>query len=139
MTMGQDDHREICEAEVQVHVTVVEAQDQVMLLSGQSVDLETSFGQVGQEGTGRASAKAAAQHGVDLSAHRPGDDQCPRLVLEDSAYHLELGITTIGEGDQRSGVNDEGQLPNPWRRSSSGRSATDWPSPSAQPVRLNRR
>ena len=125
MAMGQDDHREIGEAEVQVHVTVVQAQDQAVLLPGQSVDLETSFGQVGQERTGGASAEAPAQHVVDLGAHRPRDDQCPGLVLEDSAYHLELGITTIGEGDQRSGVDDQGQLPNPWRRSSSGRSATD--------------
>jgi hypothetical protein len=139
MTMRQNDHREVGEAEVQVHVTVVQARDQAVLLSSQSVNLETSFGQVGQEGTGRTSVEAPAQHVVDLGAYRPRDDQRPGLVLEDSAYLLELGITTIGEGDQRSGVNDEGQLPNPCRKSSSGRSATDWPSPSADPVRLNRR
>ena len=139
MTMGQDDDREIGEAEVKDHLTVVQAQDQAVLLSGQSVDLETSFRQVVQEGAGRAGAETPAQHVVDLGAHRPRDHHCPGLVLEESAYNLELGITTIGEGDQGSGVNDEGQWPNPWRRSSSGRSATDWPSPSAEPVRLNRR
>ena len=132
--MSQDNDGKIGEAQVKSGITVVECERQAMLLLRQPLDTETALGEILQEPPSGARATALANQVVDLGSDRRRNDQRPGLCLEEPANNGMAGIAGITQGNQGRRVDDEGQLPNPRKSSSSGMSATEVPSPSQAPL-----
>jgi hypothetical protein len=132
--MGQDNDGKIGETQVKSGITVVACERHAMLLLRQPLDTETALGEILQEPPSGARATALANQVVDLGSDRRRNDQRPGICFEEPADNGMAGIAGITQGNQGRRVDDEGQLPNPRKISSSGMSATEVPSPSQAPL-----
>jgi hypothetical protein len=132
--MSQYNDCKIGKAQVKSGITVVECERQAMLLLRQPLDTETALGKILQEPLSGARATALANQVVDLGSNRRRNDQRPGFCFEEPADNGMARIAGITQSNQGRRVDDEGQLPNPRKSSSSGMSATEVPSPSQAPL-----
>lgn len=138
MPVREDNDREVGKSEVEAGVAIVKGEGDGVLIFCEGFDSEPPLGQVLQKGARRLHTNSPAQQVVHLSRHWSRNDELARLVLDDSSYRVETSVAGIGQGDEGCSVDDEGQLPNPSRSSSSGMSPADRPSPAPEAVRANR-
>src|SRR5215218_2819066 len=130
MAVGEHDERAVGETEPEVGVARLELGDGRVVLLFEAGDGEAASGEIDEERPARAVAEALAEQVVDLCCRLCGDDKRAGFVTQGGEDLLAAWLCGVGERDERTRVEQQGQAPNPSSSSCSGISETGRRSPS---------
>lgn len=133
MTLGGDDDTEVSEASIDVLVPTFELRDDTMVVRLQMSDDEPSGSQIFDETETSSTPQTTTKQVVHFRSDGSGDDQLAWLLSEHQFDRRPKAVPSVGDGDERSRVDDDRQSPKPSRSSRAGTSAMEPPGPSPMP------
>ena len=134
VAMRHDDDAQVGKTSIKIFVAAFEIGDDAVLVRFKVSDEEPAGGEVFDEAAAGTAPEPTTQQISDLCGNGSRKYKLARLLSQHRLHGRTQAVAPICDRDERSGVENDRQSPNPSSSSPSGTSAMEPPGPSATPV-----